>query len=258
MLGVELRTWFPWRVVVLTLAGLGVFVSIYLPWRLTGVNPLGPLLFFFLGLWVVVVLLATISISEATVLGDIERGTASWLVSMPISRTAVIVAKFIAASIGMAVAILLTGGLLYPVLQSAERVGVTSFTTDRLTEVTSAPIGMWGQFASLPDPGTFGMMLVAMWLLVVFLIAVMILLGTLLRSRTLVFGLGLAVFGAMVAAWFGARDALEVSPIGLVGALSEGIQNRAMTVAVPAAATIALSVGLVALAAWRFQRKELR
>jgi ABC-type transport system involved in multi-copper enzyme maturation permease subunit len=250
--------WFPWRVVVLTLAGLGVFLSIYVPWRLTGVNQLGPLLFFFLGLWVAVVLLATVSISEATVLGDIQRGTASWLVSMPISRNAVIVAKFIAASSGMAVAILLTGGLLYPLLQAAERVGVTSFTPHRLTEVTSAPIGMWGQFASLPDPGAFGMMLVAMWLLVVFLIAVMILLGALVRSRTLVFGLGLAVFAAMVAAWFGARDALEASPIGLVGALSEGIQNRAMTVAVPAAATIALSLGLVALAAWRFQRKELR
>ena len=258
MLGVELRVWFPWRVLVLTLAGIGVFASIYIPWRLTETNRLGPLILFAMALWMVVLLIATISISEGTVLGDIERGTASWLVGMPIGRPAVIVAKSAASAVGMSAAVFLTGGLFYPLLESASQLGVTDFSVDQLREVTEAPIGNWGAFAVMPELGTYLSMLAAISVLVTFLVAVMVALGTMIRSRTAVFGLGIAVFGGLVAGWFGAREALEASPVGLVGALSEGIQNRPMTVGVPAVATIALSFVLVAVAAWRFQRRDLR
>lgn len=258
MLGVELRVWFPWRVLVVSLAGLAVLASIYIPWRLSETNRLGPLMLFAMGLWIVVLLIATISISEGTVLGDIERGTASWLVGMPIGRPAVIVAKFAASAIGISVAVFLTGGLFYPVLDSASRLGIGDFSVGKLTEVTSAPIGQWGQYAAMPELGTYVTMLAATSVLLIFLVAVMIALGTVLRSRTAVLGLGVAVFGGLVAGWLGARETFEASPVGLVTALAEAVQNRPMTVGVPAAATVALSFLLVTFAAWRFQRRDLR
>jgi hypothetical protein len=257
MLGVEMRVWFPWRVAMLTLAGLGIFVTIYIPWQIAAVNQLGPLFLWSMALWLVVILISTISLSEGTVLGDIERGTASWLVAMPIGRPAVIAAKAAAAAVGVGAAVFITGGLLYPLYQMAAKRGITEFTVDELTEVTESPIGRWGSYISLPDAGTFLTMLFAIAVLAAFLVSFMILLGTSIRSRTAVFGLGLAAAGTLIAGWLVAREALAVSPVGLVTAVSEGIQARPVEVLVPATATLALSAALVALAIWRFGRREL-
>ena len=121
MLGVEIRVWFPWRVAVLVLAGLGVFATIYIPWQISEVNQLGPLFLWSMALWLIVTLISTISLSEGTVLGDIDRGTASWLVAMPIGRPAVIAAKTAAAGAGMSAAVFLTGWLLYPLYEMAAK-----------------------------------------------------------------------------------------------------------------------------------------
>ncbi|MGB5545600.1 MAG: hypothetical protein WBM74_03435, partial [Polyangiales bacterium] len=110
MLGVEMRVWFPWRVAILTLAGLGIFATIYIPWQISGVNQLGPLFLWSMALWLIVVLISTISLSEGTVLGDIDRGTISWLVAMPIGRPAIIAAKAAAAALGVGAAVFITGG----------------------------------------------------------------------------------------------------------------------------------------------------
>ncbi len=253
----ELRVWFPWRVALLVLAGLGIFALVYVPWRLSGVNQLGPLVLGSMSLWLIVVLLATVSLSEGTVLGDIERGTASWLVAMPIGRPAVITAKFAASSAGVATAVFATGAALYPVLRSASKTGVTQFRVDELIEVTASPIGKWGVFISLPDAWTFTAMLSAIALCATFLVALMILFGTAARSRTIVFGLGLVSFGILVAGWFAAGETLVASPVGLVGAVSEGIQDREVSIGAPAVATVLMSVALVATASWRFQRRDL-
>ena len=257
MLGVEMRVWFPWRVAVLTLAGLGIFATIYIPWQISAVNQLGPLFLWSMALWLIVILISTISLSEGTVLGDIERGTASWLVAMPIGRPAVIAAKAAAAALGVGAAVFITGGLLYPLYEMAAKRGITEFTVNELLEVTEAPIGRWGSYISLPDTGTYLSMLFAIALLAAFLVALMILLGTSIRSRTAVFGLGLAAAGALIVGWLVARESLAASPVGLVTAVAEGIQDRPVEVLIPATATLALSLALVALAIWRFGRREL-
>lgn len=257
MLSVELRVWFPWRVSILTLAGLGIFTSIYIPWQISGVNQLGPLFFWSMALWLIVTLISTISLSEGTVLGDIDRGTISWLVAMPIGRPAIITAKAAAAACGVGAAVFITGGLLYPFYNMAAKRGITEFTVDELSEVTESPIGRWGSYISLPDGGTYLSMLFAIALLAAFLVALMILLGTSIRSRTAVFGLGLAATAVLIAGWVVAREALAVSPVGLVTAVSDGLQDRPVEVLTPATATLALSTALVALAIWRFGRKEL-
>lgn len=257
MLGVELRVWFPWRASILTLVGLGIFTSIYIPWQISGVNQLGPLFLWSMALWLIVVLISTISLSEGTVLGDIDRGTISWLVAMPIGRPAIIAAKAAAAALGVGAAVFITGGVLYPLYNMAAKRGITEFTIDELAAVTESPIGRWGAYILLPDAGTYLSMLFAIALLATFLVALMILLGTSIRSRTAVFGLGLAAAATLIVGWVVAREALAVSPVGLVTAVSDGIQDRPVEVLVPAIATVAMSIALVALAIWRFGRREL-
>jgi hypothetical protein len=78
-----------------------------------------------------------------------------------------------------------------------------------------------------------------------------------IRSRTAVFGMGLACFAALMVGWLLARDALALTPVGLVTAVSEGLQTKPVELAVPAAATLASSLALVALATWSFGHREL-
>ena len=202
MLGVELRTWFPSRFVILTVASFGTFALIYIPWRASEVNQLGPLFLGFFGLWIAVLLISVVSLTEGSVLGEIERGTASWLVGMPIGRPAVVIAKFLAAATGVTATVFVAGGPLYPVLADASRTGVTDFRVSELMEVTGAPIGMWGSYMTLPDWGTYLVTLAGLSTLLVFVTSIMIFLGTTLRSRTVVFGLGLSAVGIFGAASF--------------------------------------------------------
>ncbi len=108
MLIVELRVWFPWRVLFVTFAGFGMFALIYVPWRASGVNELGTLLYGFLGLWIILLMLSAVSLTEGSMLGEIERGTASWLVGMPIGRPAVVLAKFLASVTAIATTVFVT------------------------------------------------------------------------------------------------------------------------------------------------------
>jgi hypothetical protein len=257
MLGIELRVWFPWRVGLLILGGGLVFATVYIPWSISGVDQLGPLFLFSMTLWLIMILIATISLSEGTVLGDIERGTASWLVAMPVGRPALITAKAVAAAAGVGSAVMLTGAAFYPLLRSAAAQGITEFTVEELLGVTEAPIGQWGQWIKLPPGGTFLVMLLAIALLAVFLVAVMIFLGTTIRSRTAVFGLGLTGAAALIVGWLVARDALAATPIGLVTGVAEGVQDRPVEILTAATATIVMTVAVVAAAIWRFGHREL-
>ncbi len=256
MLRVELRTWFPWRFIFLTIASFGVFALIYIPWRTGEVNQLGPLFLGFFGLWIAMLLLSVVSLTEGSVLGEIERGTASWLVGMPIGRPAVVIAKFLAAATGVTATVLVVGASLYPVLADASRTGITEFRASKVTEVTGAPIGMWGAYVTLPDLSTYLVTLAGLSTLLIFVISVMLFLGTTLRSRTVVFGLGLAVVGIFGAASFAPSVAIG-SPAALIAAIIDVVQNEEAAFAVPIAATAAWTAAMMLLAVWRFNRREL-
>ncbi|MEA3510579.1 MAG: ABC transporter permease subunit [Actinomycetota bacterium] len=255
MLRVELRAWFPWRVLFLTIAGFGVFALMYAQWR-AGASEFGSLLFPFFGLWIAMLLLSVVSLTEGSVLGEIERGTASWLVAMPIGRPAVILAKFLAASAGITVAVLVTGSALYPVLLEASGWGRSEFRVSELAEVTGGPIGMWGRFTSLVGFADWLALLLALSVFLMFLVAVMMLLGTVIRSRTAVFGLGLAVVGVFGAiALAGSYSA--ASPAGLIRVIIDVAQGKNPSVTIPLAASLLWTALVLALAVWRFDRKEL-
>ncbi|NOY56286.1 MAG: hypothetical protein GXP34_09915 [Actinobacteria bacterium] len=256
LLTVELRAWFPWRALLLTIASFGVFALVYVPWRASGVNQLGALLYPFVGLWIAILLLSVVSLTEGSVLGEIERGTASWLVGMPIGRPAVVVAKFLAAATGITATVFGAGVPVYPILAAASRVGVTEFTVSELREVIGAPIGKWGVYTTLPDWGTYLAMLATVSMLLVFVVAVMILFGTTIRSRTAVFALGLAVVGLFGAAAF-AGSIYSASPTGLIVGIANVAQGNEASFAVPVAATFLWTGMVLLLAVWRFNRREL-
>jgi len=256
LLAAELRAWFPWRALFLTIAGVGVFALIYVPWRVRGVNQLGVLFYPFVVLWIAMLLLSVVSLTEGSVLGEIERGTASWLVGMPIARPAVVVAKFLAAATGVTAAVFAAGAPLYPLLVDASRAGVTEFTLSELSEVTATPIGAWGTYTTLPGWGTYLATLAAISMFLVFVVAVMILLGTTLRSRAAVFGFGLGVVGLLGAAAL-AGSPTAASPAGLVVAVANVAQGNEASFAVPIVATSLWTGVLLALAVWRFNRREL-
>jgi ABC-type transport system involved in multi-copper enzyme maturation permease subunit len=256
LLIVELRGWFPWRVLFLTVAGFGVFAMIYFPVRAAGDNQFGMLLFPFLGFWLAMLLLSVVSLTEGSVLGEIERGTASWLVGLPIGRPAVILAKFLAASSGIAATVFVTGTALYPVLLDASGWGATEFRVSELTEVTGAPIGMWGRFTSLVGFGQWIGLLLALSVFLLFVVAVMILFGTILRSRTAVFGLGLGVAGLFGAAALAGSFA-AASPAGLLRVIIDVAQGKIPSVAIPFVASLLWTALVLALAVWRFNRREL-
>jgi len=255
LLGVELRTWFPWRVLFLTIAGFGVFVMTYFGWR-AGNTEFGALLLPFLGLWMLILLLSTVSLTEGSVLGEIERGTASWLVAMPIGRPAVILSKFLAASAGITASVLLTGTVLYPVLLEASGWGRSEFRVSELNEVTAGPIGMWGRFTSLVAFGEWVGLLLALSVFLMFVVAVMILFGTILRSRTAVFALGLGVVGVFGAVAFAGSFAV-VSPAGPIRVIIDVAQSKTPSVVVPLGASLLWTALVLGLAMWRFNRRDL-
>ncbi len=256
LLVVELRRWFPWRVLFLTIAGFGVFAMAYLPSFSAGAKEFGSLLLPFLSLWIAMLLISIVSLTEGSVLGEIERGTASWLVGLPIGRPAVIVSKFLAASLGTAASVVVTGIALYPILLDASGRGSTAFRVSELTEVTSGPIGMWGRFTSLVDFGVWMGLLLALSVFLMFVVAVMILLGTVLRSRTAVFGLGLTVVGVFGAIAL-AGSYTATSPAGLIRVIIDVAQGKTPSVAIPLVASLLWTAVVLVLAVWRFNRREL-
>jgi len=261
MLGVEFRVWFPLRSVLLIVVGLIIFGIMYAPWSAapnSSVDPgFGFLLLGFLAVWSTILLISAVSLSEGAVLGEITRGTAGWLAAMPIRRASVIVAKFTAAAIGYAVIIFVTGSLVYPILAHAVDMGGTGFRAWEVVQVTQSPIGMWGRFADLPDFGRYLAMLLAIWATVVFIIAVMMLLGTLLRSRTAVFGLGVVLVGVIVGSALIGGQSVGSTPAGAVWAVLQTAWGNDVALLTPIMSTLFLSILVLGAAVWSFDRREL-
>lgn len=257
LVGVELRVWFPWRVLYLILAGLGVFALIYLPWRGLEVNQLGPLMIWFLVFWIAMLLVSTVALTEGAVLGEIERGTASWLVAMPIARPAVILAKFAAAAVGLAVTVFVTGGAVYPVLADAAKRGITEFRVEAVFELASQPIGQWGAYTRLPSWGTYIAMLLSLWTLLLFFAALMMFLGSVVRSRTGVFGLGLSAAGIILASALLTGSASAATPAGIARAVIDIAQGKEAALATPVVGTLLATGVALVLAMWAFNRREL-
>ena len=257
----ELRVWFPLRSTLMTVVGLAIFGLMYAPWSAApfpSVDPgFGFLFLGFLSVWSAVLLISAVSLSEGAVLGEIARGTAGWLVAMPIRRASVVMAKFAAAIASYTLVILVTGVTVYPILAGAVDRGGTGFRVREVVEATQSPIGMWGRFVNLPEFGRYLGMLAAIWAAVVFVIAVMMLLGTFLRSRTAVFGLGVILVGAIVGSAIFGGASVSATPAGAVRAVLQIAWGNDVALLTPIVSTLILSIVVIGVAVWSFNRREL-
>lgn len=177
-----------------------------------------------------IALIALIIATAGAIAGERRSGTAQLVLSKPVSRSAMVIAKAVSNWVLLAVA----GGV-----GAALCAGVTAimFDTTLLPEF-AAMVGVWYALASL-------------------LVALMLLFSVLLKSQAGAAGAGIAVFFAMsiLTIWDVARD---YSPVGLLGLGDRIVLGQPdLSIAWPVATSIAATLVLVGLAALAFKRQEV-
>lgn len=176
-----------------------------------------------------IVLFAVIIVCGGLISAEKKAGTASIVLTKPLSRSSFVLAKFIAASAlliaSSLIGALLTWGVTYAVFDEAP-----------FAELARAT-GVWLVFALL-------------------FVAFLELLSASMDSQSAAVGLG---FGAYALLGIGAlwEPALRYSPCGLLGAPTEIVTGAAESVLWPVVASLVLAFALVALAVAIFRCREL-
>jgi ABC-2 type transport system permease protein len=176
-----------------------------------------------------IVLIAVIISTAGTIAGEKRSGTAILVLTKPVSRQAMVVAKVLGNLV------LVIGGTVAGALAC---LGATAV----LFEVSSVP-----EFAGAT----------ALWLvLAVLFLCVMTLLSVLIDSQAGAAGIGLVVYLALAVlnAWGPAK---EYSPAGLLGAADAVATGQDVAVLWPVLTAVGASVAIVVAAAWAFRRVEL-
>jgi ABC-2 type transport system permease protein len=176
-----------------------------------------------------IVLIAVIIASAGMIAGEVRSGTAVLVLTKPLSRQAMVVAKVISNSMLVGLATVL-GSLVCSILT------IALFDDALLAEFVEA---------------------VAVWLLLALLfVALMALLSAALRSQAGAAGAGLVAYLllAIASGWGPAR---EYSPAGLVAASGQILTGEAVALVWPVATATLGVVALTAAAAALFARQEL-
>ena len=176
---------------------------------------------------------------QGEILDEKRSGTAAWILSKPVSRTAFILGKLVSNAIGiLIIMVLLQGAIAYLLVLSA----------------TGHPLPI-GSFL-----GALGVLFLA----VMFYFTLALMLSTISNSRGAALGIPMVVlfayqFVLKVAPWLG-----QVMPWGLTSPLGSNDNSIALALALgqpvesiaPILATLAWCVLFVAIAIWRFNREE--
>ena len=260
--GAETRRWLPWRSLVLIGVGIGVLVLIFVIWSIAGAEAevnrqLGGLMYPFFSLWAIALTLVTATAAQGAVAGEVEEGTAAWLMGMPIGRPAFVVSKVLGAIPGVVVAVFGTGLIAYPVFSYASSIEIKNFTAQDVVHVASRPIGSDG-FVDLPAVSEYLGVLVRMSLFLLVLVALMVLLGALFRSTGIVLGLGVVVaVGLFMVGIVDIAGLVDATPAGLISGLLDSVQAEPAPLAGLVLVSLLWILGLTGLAVARFQRRDL-
>ncbi len=258
----ELRRWFPTRALVLAALGSAVPAVVFVIWSggANAANPrLGVYVYSAFGVWIVLLVLAMVATTQGAMADEIENGTASWVIAKPVGRPAFVLSKFVAAVPGVLLgAVVVPGIVLRMLIAEAERHGDTEFSAGDVYRILQPEGGGRGEFMALPPLERHLGALTLLSVLLLFIVAVMILLGCAVRSRAAVFLVGLAVpIGLLVFSILGPSEIVEITPAWAFDALLAMIRNDAAPVLAPAVLTGAWTAGIVAAATAWFARMEL-
>lgn len=259
----ELQRWFPWRALVFASLGIGWVVGFFFFW----LGPIshfsgGPRLTLLLGnmfaVWGLLLLLAMIGTAQGAMANEMEDGTAAWVVAKPVGRSAFVLSKFLAAIPGIMIgAIVVPGVVAHFVLVEAESRGDTDFLAEEVLAITSRGERQ-EEFTTLPGLGRYAGSLVLIAAILVFVVAVMILLGTVIRSRAAIFLAGVAVpVSMLVVGIVGQETIVRLLPASAFDSYVQALSDESAPVLWPVLVTFAWSVASVGAAMVWFSRKEL-
>ena len=248
---VELRRWLPKRAVVLAVVSLPILLFVTFTIGNDADTPFGEVLGTALIGWSIVVVLIVVGTSQGVLADAVEDGSAAWTVSMPVTRRAYVVAKFVGAAPAIALGAVIVPGLVaYPFL-AASADAKSDFNAG---EVINALGRDSSSYATLPSLGEYAIMLALIALLAVYLLAMMLRVGSRLTSAAALLGLGLASTAVLIV--FNGLGIVEGTPgVAFVAVLPTRLEELAVVPAVIASA--AWSALAVALAVWSFDRRPL-
>ena len=239
--GLEFGKWFrsnTWWIQSLIWVAIINLILAGLLWGGEGVDPQGGLAIYtmFSGLFPAI---AVVIIMQDAIVGEKESGTAAWVLSKPVSRTAFVVSKFFPNLIGVLVTMVLLPGL------------VAYLQLSLASGTPLPPINFLGGLAII-------------WLYLAYYLALTWTLGIFFHHRAPVIGIPLALaFGQQLL--FGVVPFLAlILPWNLI--VPVGGEERTITLSImlgeepaswiPVAATFASIVIFFFLGIWRFQREE--
>ena len=242
MLSGELRRWFGtrtwWSQALLWVFIIdGLLLAILGQDDTVGITDVAALYIIFAGMFPSI---AVIIAAQDAVVGEKEKGTAAWVLSKPVSRTAFILSKALSYGLGILVSIVVIPAVI-------------AFLEFRTV----------GGLAV--DPAKFAAGLSMLWLYLCFYLLLTLMLGTLFNARPAVIGIPLALaFGqqllfSILPAAIKVMPWTIIAPIGdmdtsIISAIMAGRTPPDITPFYVACAAIAV---FLAIGLWRFEREEL-
>ena len=248
---VEFRRWMPLRAAVLMVTSIAILAFVNLVFRGEADTAFGDIFSVALVGWTIVLVMVVVASTQGVLADDVEDGTAAWAVSMPVTRSAYVVGKFLGAAPAVAVAaVFLPGMAAYPLFASTASVRQEISATSIAEALAKEP----ESYAGMPTLARYVGMLSLFALFTVFLVAMMLLYGSRIVSTTALLGLGLATAGILVAL---ALSGVEIGApsAALIAVLPGRLDDFAIGPA--AVASAAWSLVAVGLAAWSFERRPL-
>lgn len=178
--------------------------------------------------------IAVVVTVQGAIVGEVELGTAAWVMSKPVSRAAFVLSKMAGHAVGFAVTALVVPAVVFAITVNAV-----------------LPRGV--------SPGAFGIGVAVVALALLFYLALTLALGTLFAGRGPVAGIGIALL--LIGLFL-----KGMLPAVLVYATPWLLGDVAVSIAlgqpldpmwwVPVVATSIATVALVAVAVWRFGHEE--
>lgn len=256
----ELRRWFPARALALAVLGSAAVGTVFMIWSggANAANPrLGSYIYGAVGVWIVLLVLATVATTQGAMADEIEAGTAAWVIAKPVGRPAFVLSKFLAAVPGVLLgAIVVPGVVLRRLIVEAEGRGDTDFSAGEVFGLIEG--GGSDEFMTLPPIERHLGAMTLLYVVLLFVVAIMILLGCAVRSRAAVFLLGLVVpIALLVYSTVGPSSIVELTPAWAFDALVSTIRNESAPVLAPSVVAAAWTAGTVGLATAWFSRMEL-
>jgi len=222
-----------WQVVIWLLAVNGIWAIILGSEADTGFQP-------FFGVASIFTAIGVVVLAQGSIVGEKKSGTAAWILSGPVSRSAFLLSKLIPAAIGSLVWMVLLTGM----------VGLFEFTA-----MTGDDVDIILYLGGLG----------VMWLYLLFFLTLTIMLGAFYQSRGPVMGIAFAVMaGSMIPPHILPWQLYAVMPWALgqllppavVHGLPLIIGGNTIPTLLPLIATAAWCAIFVVVGVWRFRRED--